>query len=99
MLKEWLFSDGAASSNKESNVSSRQFIDGSTTFEPLTGRKLHITVMEGQNLLATEKSGKCDPYVKLQYGKVGVLHFILGPTIIQNCSNENDFSILCGRSR
>lgn len=29
-----------------------------------------VTVVEGRNLTAKDKSGKCNPYVKLQYGKV-----------------------------
>lgn len=69
VLKEWQFSDGSHSLNSY-NLSSRQSsVFGSSTVLPSTGRKINITVVEGKDLFAKEKSGKCDPYVKLQYGK------------------------------
>lgn len=71
LIKEWLYSDGLASWSKAHAVSPQQSIDDKTNFEPRTGKKLSITVLEGQNL-SVPKSGKCDPYVKLQYGKVGI---------------------------
>ncbi|XP_077253770.1 C2 domain-containing protein [Tasmannia lanceolata] len=69
-LREWQFSDGSNSSNSPAaHVKSQQSVYGSPNFQSRTGRKLRITVIEGRNLPGKEKSGKCDPYVKLQYGK------------------------------
>ncbi|CAL2262275.1 unnamed protein product [Prunus armeniaca] len=65
VLKEWQFSDGSHVDN--SLVSSRRSLFGSSNFLPITGRKVNITVLEGKDL--KDRSGKCDPYVKLQYGK------------------------------
>ena len=70
VLKEWQFSDGSHSLNSY-HLSLRQSINGTSTVLARTGRKINITVVEGKDLIAKEKSGKCDPYVKLQYGKVG----------------------------
>ncbi|KAM6569103.1 hypothetical protein CsatB_017088 [Cannabis sativa] len=68
VLKEWQFSDGSHSLNNF-RVKSRQSLNGSSNFLPRTGRKIYITVMEGKDLSMKDRSGKCDPYVKLQYGK------------------------------
>ncbi|XXG83764.1 hypothetical protein AAC387_Pa10g1447 [Persea americana] len=65
-LKEWQFSDGLNSLDNPANVSSRQALYG-PSFQSTTGRKLKITVVEGRNLMF--RSGKIEPYVKLQYGK------------------------------
>ncbi|KAG7942109.1 hypothetical protein I3843_16G082900 [Carya illinoinensis] len=68
VLKEWQFSDGSHTLNSY-HLSSRQSFYGSPTSLSRTGRKIGITVMEGKDLIAKDKSGKCDPYVKLHYGK------------------------------
>jgi hypothetical protein len=52
------------------NVSSQKSIYGSSNILSRTGRKINVAVMEGKGLISKERSGKCDPYVKLQYGKV-----------------------------
>ena len=44
---------------------------GSSTFHSPIGKKLKITVVEGNNLARKDRSRKNDPYIKLQYGKVG----------------------------
>lgn len=80
VLKEWQFSDGSQSSNNF-HVQSRQSLFGSSSFESRTGRKIHVTVVEGKDLSVKDKSGKCDPYVKLQYGKVGFLFLRKRPLI------------------
>lgn len=72
-LKEWQFSDGLDSLDNPANVSSRQALYG-PSFQSTTGRKLKITVVEGRNLMF--RSGKIEPYVKLQYGKVGAFPLI-----------------------
>ncbi|KDP20126.1 hypothetical protein JCGZ_05895 [Jatropha curcas] len=69
VLKEWQFSDGSHSFNKL-RTSSRQSVDSISNLFSRTGRKINVVVMEGRDLTTKEKSGKCDPYVKLQYGKV-----------------------------
>ncbi|XP_010663606.1 uncharacterized protein LOC100262742 isoform X2 [Vitis vinifera] len=68
VVKEWQFTDGSHSSNNF-RVSPQQSLYGSSNFASGTGRKINITVVEGKDLIAN-KSGRCDPYVKLQYGKV-----------------------------
>ncbi|KAJ6795661.1 extended synaptotagmin-1 isoform X2 [Iris pallida] len=67
VLKEWQFSDGSISLRNSVTSQSQPSIYGSPSLQLRTGRKLIITVMEGKYMVS--KSGKCDPYVKLQYGK------------------------------
>lgn len=70
VVKEWQFSDGTHSLNNLRN-NSQQSLNGSSNIQLRTGKKLKITVVEGKDLAAAkEKSGKFDPYIKLQYGKV-----------------------------
>jgi hypothetical protein len=52
------------------NVSSQKSIYGSSNILSRTGRKINVAVMEGKDLISKERSVNCDPYVKLQYGKV-----------------------------
>lgn len=68
VLKEWHYSDGSNSLNSTASIVSQPSNSGSSSFQPGTGRKLKVTIIEGKDLLT--KSGKCDPYVKLHYGKV-----------------------------
>ncbi|KAJ6759796.1 hypothetical protein OIU79_024789 [Salix purpurea] len=69
VVKEWQFSDGSLSLNKF-NGSSRKSTYSSSSPLSRTGRKINVAIMEGKDLISKERSGKCDPYVKLQYGKV-----------------------------
>ncbi|XP_057447038.1 synaptotagmin-4 isoform X3 [Lotus japonicus] len=69
VVKEWQFSDGSHTMNNL-RASSQQSLNGSSNLPLRTGRKLYVTVVEGKDLAAKEKSGKFDPYFKLQYGKV-----------------------------
>ncbi|KAK2647897.1 hypothetical protein Ddye_015386 [Dipteronia dyeriana] len=69
VLKEWQFSDGSHSLSNF-RVGSQQSLNGSSNFLSRTGRKVSITVVEGKDLVLKDKSGKFDPYVKLQYGKI-----------------------------
>ncbi|XP_058722425.1 synaptotagmin-5-like [Vicia villosa] len=70
VVKEWQFSDGTHSLNNLRN-NSRTSLNGSSNLQLKTGKKLNITVVEGRDLAAAkEKSGKFDPYIKVQYGKV-----------------------------
>lgn len=70
VLKEWQFSDGSISLRSSIGSQSHPSMYGSSSLQSKTGRKLMVTVAEGRNLTGRDKSGKCDPYVKLQYGKV-----------------------------
>lgn len=69
VLKEWQFSDGSYSLNNFP-LSSRNSLNGSSNLLSKTGRKLNVTVVEGKDLISKDRNGKCEPYVKLQYGKV-----------------------------
>ncbi|XP_043716121.1 synaptotagmin-5 isoform X2 [Telopea speciosissima] len=70
VLKEWQFSDGSNNSlDNNSHLYSQQSLNGSSNIQSMTGRKLIVTVVEGKDLIAKDRSGNCDPYVKLQYGK------------------------------
>ncbi|XP_030521547.1 synaptotagmin-5 isoform X2 [Rhodamnia argentea] len=69
VLKEWQFSDGSHSLNNFL-VNSQNSLNGSSNLLSKTGRKLNITVVEGKDLISKDRNGKCEPYVKLQYGKV-----------------------------
>ncbi|ESW24745.1 hypothetical protein PHAVU_004G156400 [Phaseolus vulgaris] len=70
VVKEWQFSDGSHSLNSIRSTNSQQSINGSPNIQLKTGRKISVIVVEGKDLAARDKSGKFDPYVKLQYGKV-----------------------------
>ncbi|KAH7549335.1 hypothetical protein JRO89_XS13G0016000 [Xanthoceras sorbifolium] len=82
VLKEWQFSDGSHSLNNF-HVGSQQSLNGSSNFLSRTGRKVIITVVEGKDLVSRDKSGKFDPYVKLQYGKVGFFMISSDTKILQ----------------
>lgn len=72
VLKEWQFSDGSVTVNNSLSLSNglQSSFDGSPKLQSTTGRRIRVRVVEGRALTANSKSGKCDPYVKLQYGKV-----------------------------
>ncbi|KAG1334777.1 synaptotagmin-5 [Cocos nucifera] len=70
VLREWQFSDGSISMSNSVSGISQPSLHGSPNLQLRTGRKLKVTVVEGRNLTTKDKTGKCDPYVKLQYGKV-----------------------------
>eukprot|EP01018_Ginkgo_biloba_P027009 Gb_21359 [translate_table: standard] len=70
VLMEWQFADGSKSLYNRNTANSQQSILGSwPSVQSTTGRKLKITVLEGRNLTGRDRSGKSDPYIKLQYGK------------------------------
>ncbi|XP_058732343.1 synaptotagmin-5-like [Vicia villosa] len=78
VVKEWQFSDGSHSMTNLS-ASSQKSLKGSSNLLSKTGRKLKITVVEAKDLAASDRFGKFDPYVKLQYGKVVVKTNIAPP--------------------
>ncbi|KAL6847833.1 hypothetical protein ACP4OV_021961 [Aristida adscensionis] len=69
VLKEWQFSDGSVTLKNSRSNGLQSAFDGSPNLQSRTGRKLSVTIIEGRALTTNSKSGKCDPYVKLQYGK------------------------------
>ncbi|KAJ1684909.1 hypothetical protein LUZ63_016299 [Rhynchospora breviuscula] len=70
VVKEWQYSDGSTSVNNPVVARLVQpSIQGSPSDHIRTGRRLKVTVVEGRNLAIKEKSGRCDPYVKIHYGK------------------------------
>ena len=73
MLKEWQFSDGSVTLSNSPSSGLQSSSDGSPKLQSITGRRLRVRVVEGRALTANSKSGNCDPYVKLQYGKVSCL--------------------------
>ena len=75
MLREWQYTDGSRSLHSRNTSNSQHSLLGSSTFHSPTSRKLKITVVEGSNLAGKDRSRKSDPYVKLQYGKVGFPNF------------------------
>ncbi|XP_057952419.1 synaptotagmin-5 [Malania oleifera] len=68
VLKEWQFSDGSHSLNN-SHLRSRNPLNGSSNIVAKTGRRINVIIVEGKDLIPREKAGKCNHYVKLQYGK------------------------------
>jgi C2 domain len=77
MVEEWQYSDGSTSVNNPVVPRAVQpSIQGSPSHQSRTGRRLKVTVVEGRNLATKERSGKCDPYVKLYYGKVNFSFYI-----------------------
>lgn len=71
IVKEWQFSDGSHSSHNF-HVRPQQSVNGSSNFPSRTGRKIAITIVEGKDLGLKDKTGKCESYVKLEYGKVNL---------------------------
>ncbi|KAM0880165.1 hypothetical protein ACQ4PT_033790 [Festuca glaucescens] len=69
VLKEWQFADGSVAVSNSLSNGLRSSLDGSPKLQPRTGSTLRVKVVEGRALAVNSKSGKCDPYVKLQYGK------------------------------
>ncbi|XP_073298818.1 uncharacterized protein [Primulina huaijiensis] len=69
VLKEWQFSDGTHSPTNFGRGSFHP-VNVISNYSPKTERKIHVTVVEGKDLVVKDKMGKSDPYVQLQYGKV-----------------------------
>jgi hypothetical protein len=81
VLNEWQFADGSVTVSKSLSNGFQSSLDGSPKLQPRTGSTLRVKVVEGRALAVNSKSGKCDPYVKLQYGKV--LFFLPYSTFVQ----------------
>ncbi|CAL4957916.1 unnamed protein product [Urochloa decumbens] len=95
VLKEWQFSDGSVTlSNSLSN--GLHSLDGSPKLQSVTGRRLRVRVVEGRALTANSKSGKCDPYVKLQYGKALYRTKTLSHTVRPVWNDKFEFDEIAG---
>ncbi|KAI5061768.1 hypothetical protein GOP47_0024273 [Adiantum capillus-veneris] len=70
LIKEWQFTDGSRTADDAMSVNILNTLHSLPSFEAHTGRTLRVTVMEGKNLAAKDRTGKSDPYVRLRYGKV-----------------------------
>ena len=65
VLREWQYIDGFRSLHSHSTSNSQHSLLESSNFHSPTGRKLKLTVVEGNNLARKDRSRKSDPYVKL----------------------------------
>ncbi|OAY67133.1 Synaptotagmin-5 [Ananas comosus] len=96
VLKEWQFSDGSISLGNSVISRSQPSFYGSPNLQLRTGRKLKVAVAEGRNLFVKEKSGKCDPYVKLQYGKTLYRTKALSHTLFPVWNQKFEFDEIAG---
>ncbi|GJN37587.1 hypothetical protein PR202_gb26560 [Eleusine coracana subsp. coracana] len=96
VLKEWQFSDGSVTLSNSLNDGLQSPFDGSPKLQSTTGRKLRVRVLEGRALPANNKSGKCDPYVKLQYGKALYRTKTLSHTIRPVWNDKFEFDEIAG---
>eukprot|EP00250_Pteridium_aquilinum_P010520 c19447_g1_i1 orf=1765-3852(+) len=70
LIKEWQFTDGSRTGGDFVNGTLSNTFQALPSFEAHTGRTIKITVLEGRNLAAKDRTGKSDPYVRLRYGKM-----------------------------
>lgn len=68
VLKEWQFADGSHTVGLR--VGSQPSLYQMQSAQSKTGRKIYVTVVEAKDLAGKDRSGKSEPYIKLQYGKV-----------------------------
>ncbi|RLM92548.1 synaptotagmin-5 [Panicum miliaceum] len=96
VLKEWQFSDGSVTLGNSLSSGLQSSSDGSPKLQSLTGRRLRVRVFEGRALTASSKSGKCDPYVKLQYGKALYRTKTLSHTVRPVWNDKFEFDEIAG---
>lgn len=96
VLKEWQFSDGSVTLSNSLGNGLQCSFDGSTKLQSTTGRRLRVRVVEGRALTANSKSGKCDPYVKLQYGKALYRTKTLSHTVRPVWNDKFEFDEISG---
>lgn len=96
VLKEWQFSDGSVTLSDSLGNGLQSTFDGSSKLQSRTGRKLRVRVVEGRALTANSKSGKCDPYVKLQYGKALYRTKTLSHTVRPVWNDKFEFDEIAG---
>lgn len=93
-LEEWQFADGSVTVSN--SLSSGLSLDALPKLQPRTGRMLRVKVVEGRALAVNSKSGKCDPYVKLQYGKALYRTKTLSRTIQPVWNDKFEFDEIAG---
>ncbi|XP_062198964.1 uncharacterized protein LOC133901402 isoform X2 [Phragmites australis] len=96
VLKEWQFSDGSVTLGNSLSDGLQSPFDGSQKLQSRTGRKLRVRVVEGRALTVNSKSGKCDPYVKLQYGKALYQTKTLSHTVRPVWNDKFEFDEIAG---
>ncbi|CAO2204821.1 unnamed protein product [Urochloa humidicola] len=96
VLKEWQFSDGSVTLNNSLSNGLQSSLDGSPKLQSITGRRLRVRIVEGRALTANSKSGRCDPYVKLQYGKALYRTKTLSHTIRPVWNDKFEFDEIAG---
>ncbi|KAG2587215.1 hypothetical protein PVAP13_5NG125900 [Panicum virgatum] len=96
VLKEWQFSDGSVTLSNYPSSGLQSSSDGSPKLQSITGRRLRVRVVEGRALTANSKSGKCDPYVKLQYGKALYRTKTLSHTVRPVWNDKFEFDEIAG---
>nr|CAB3472369.1 unnamed protein product [Digitaria exilis] len=96
VLKEWQFSDGSVTVNNSLSNGLQSSFHGSPKPQSITGRRLRVRVVEGRALTANSKSGKCDPYVKLQYGKALYRTKTLSHTVRPVWNDKFEFDEIAG---
>ncbi|KAG2587213.1 hypothetical protein PVAP13_5NG125900 [Panicum virgatum] len=90
------FSDGSVTLSNYPSSGLQSSSDGSPKLQSITGRRLRVRVVEGRALTANSKSGKCDPYVKLQYGKALYRTKTLSHTVRPVWNDKFEFDEIAG---
>ncbi|KQK02519.1 extended synaptotagmin-1 [Brachypodium distachyon] len=96
VLKEWQFTDGSVTLSNSLSNGFQSSPDRSPKLQSRTGRMLRVKVVEGRALAVNSKSGKCDPYVKLQYGKALYKTKTLSQTVRPVWNDKFEFDELAG---
>ncbi|KAJ1282797.1 hypothetical protein BS78_03G079300 [Paspalum vaginatum] len=96
VLKEWQFSDGSVTLSDSLGNGLKSSFDGSPKLQSRTGRRLRVRVVEGRSLTVNGKSGKCDPYVKLQYEKALYRTKTLSHTVRPVWNDKFEFDEIAG---
>ncbi|XP_062192177.1 synaptotagmin-4-like [Phragmites australis] len=96
VLKEWQFSDGSVTLSNSPSNGLQSPLDGSPRSQSRTGRKLRVKVVEGRALTANSRSAKCDPYVKLHYGKAIYRTKTLSHTVRPVWNDKFEFDEIVG---
>ncbi|KAJ7294164.1 hypothetical protein O6H91_Y274600 [Diphasiastrum complanatum] len=69
-MKEWLFHDSSKPLASDTSMEHQNTLGSWPVLPSRTGRKLKVIVLEGRNLAPKDRTGKSDPYLRIQYGKV-----------------------------
>ncbi|KAJ7538397.1 hypothetical protein O6H91_11G046200 [Diphasiastrum complanatum] len=103
-IKEWQFQDGTKLLTSNTSTEQQHTLGSWPSLPSFTGRRLKITALEGKNLAPKDRTGKSDPYLKLQYGKIvrktKAIPQTLNPTwnqsfVFHEVSNEEYLKLKC----